>query len=81
METEAVKSAVEWLEEKYKESNGKLTDKDFTHAKQLEIQQLIHSWLEITDRLKRILDGVTENAIEILAEEKDYTENDQFNGK
>jgi hypothetical protein len=38
-------TAVEWLEEQYYESEGKLTRHDFEQAKQMEKDQIINSWV------------------------------------
>jgi hypothetical protein len=39
-------TAVDWLEEQYYESEGKLTKHDFKQAKQMEKEQIIEAYYE-----------------------------------
>jgi hypothetical protein len=39
-------SSIDWLEEQYYESEGKLTRHDFKQAKQMEKEQIIKSYLD-----------------------------------
>jgi len=45
--------AVEWLEEQYYDSEGKLTRQDFEQAKEMEKQQQGYTEYEVLDILKQ----------------------------
>jgi hypothetical protein len=47
-------SSIEWLEEQYYESEGKLTRHDFEQAKQMEKEQIIDAWTSAAEVIMKI---------------------------
>ena len=56
---EKKQSSIEWLEEQYYESEGKLTTQDFEKAKAMYKEEIVDAYEEGYNRVVKILEDAT----------------------